>query len=1123
MATAIVLLLGSLAPLPAAAADPELIRASEMTNHLKPGTRVHLEGVVLFQSRPNRIYCQDSSGPIRAILRNESLHPPGELVRLEGQALLSEGRVFLVQSTATKIGEAPLPAPIDATLDQAFEQRLDAVRIRIHGRVLGHQIAPDVGLGRETILVEDVDGGSRGLFRVRLPRNTRVRDLFPVGTVLRAIGQSILEVGTPDSRIISVYPNGLEEIDVLSRPWLDRGTLAVLGAAAVLVGLFSVVWMAAKRRQFRLIRQSEERLRALSEHSFDATCVLDPDGEVRFMTLAARRFLGSVKPDEMPTRDCFFSTVHPDDQPRLRTAVSEVLARKGSSRRVAGYRIRTPDGSDRWAESIITNGLDVPGVEGIVVNLHDITEQAEAFQALARAADLQRHLAEFATSLSPLDEEKDVLREVIRKCISHLGFQDCVIYLHDEARGILVQSAALGPKDLDGQEIRDPLEIRIGQGIVGAAAAERRTVRVGNTRLDPRYIVDDAVRLSELAVPILAEGKVLGVIDSEHPRAHFFTEDHQSVLESIAFLCANKIVRARTDRRLQELNRDLERRIAERTAELQGSNGRLKNEIAERTRAEAVQRALFGISEAVHSAEDLPHLYERIHAIIGSLMPARNFYLALLEPETGRIHFPYHRDEQDPPPPPRCGRKGMTEYVLRTGRAMLADLEEIRKLREAGEYEQTGHPAAIWLGVPLQDQGRTFGVMAVQDHRNPRAFGEEDKRLLNFVAGQTALAIERKRSEAELRQRTLRLHESEERFRRTFAALPSNVSLVRLSDHRFVEVNEAVLQSTGFTREELIGKTTQELGIWDRDDERAEFFRRFEAEGRVRAMEVGMRRKSGYVDIVMISAERIEMDGVPHILALSINISERKKAEEELLRALARERELSRLKSEFVSLVSHEFRTPIGIIHSSAEILERYLDRLPPAERLDHLKAIQNHSWRMASLMEAVLVFGRAEAGKLDFQAMEFDPETSVRLWIDEFQKASSGKHPVRLAAGPLPPKAYGDPDLFRHILTNLVSNAAKFSPEGSEVTVSLRRVGDDAVLVVADRGAGIPEADRGLLFTAFHRGSNVRHVPGTGLGLAIIRRCVDLHGGSVRIDSTEGAGTQVTVELPLFRQESQP
>ncbi|MBL9137692.1 MAG: GAF domain-containing protein [Verrucomicrobiales bacterium] len=726
-------------------------------------------------------------------------------------------------------------------------------------------------------------------------------------------------------------------------------------------------------------------------------------------------------------------------------------------------------------------------------------------------------LNDFATSLSSLQTEDDILWELTRRCITTLGFEDCVIYLVDETRGVLVQKAAFGPKNPRGREIASPIAIPIGKGIVGSVAATGRTEIVADTRLDPRYLVDDQVRLSEISVPIIAEGKVLGVIDSEHSQAGFFCEDHITILGSIASICANKLARTRTEARLRELNQDLERRIAERTTELVAANERLQSEVTERIRAEKIQRALFEISEAAHAAEDLPRLYERIHQIIGTLMPAQNFYIALLNDESGEVIFPYHRDAIDPPPPPRKGRRGMTEYVLRTGRASLANLREIQRLKDSGEYVQSGHPSAIWLGAPLTVGGRTFGVIAVQDHHDDKAFGEEEKRILSFVAGQTAVTIERKRSEAEIRARTERLRESEERFSKAFRAIPATISLARATDGRLIEVNEAFLRNSDYSRAEVLGRTTSELGIWVDPRRREEFLCRLKSEGFVHGFEATLRTKTGRHEIVLISAELIEIDREPVILALALAITERKRAEEEMLRSLARERELSRMKSAFVSLVSHEFRTPLGVIHSSAEILERYLDRLPSAERDEHLQAIQSHAWRMASLLEEVLVFGRVEAGKLECRPAAFDLAESCRRWTQEMMRATESRCPIQLTIDPLPGTATGDPDLVRHIVTNLLSNAVKYSTAGEPVEFDVGHQQRFATLRIRDRGLGIPEAERPRLFNAFHRASNVRHLPGSGLGLVVIKHCVDLQAGSIHVDSTEGVGTTVTVHLPMF------
>jgi signal transduction histidine kinase len=429
----------------------------------------------------------------------------------------------------------------------------------------------------------------------------------------------------------------------------------------------------------------------------------------------------------------------------------------------------------------------------------------------------------------------------------------------------------------------------------------------------------------------------------------------------------------------------LERRIAERAGELLTANQHLKREVAERARAEKVQRALYAISEAIHSVEDLPSLYKRIHEIIGTLMPAGNFYIALQESETEMVSFPYHRDEMDPPPQARKGRRGMTEYVLRTGRAALADLDEIDRLKAAGEYIQSGAPAKIWLGVPLSSGGRPFGVMALQDHHNERVYGEEEKQILSFVAGQTALAIERKRAESDLRI------------------------------------------------------------------------------------------------------------------------------------ALAAEKELSQLKSSFVSMVSHEFRTPLEVILSSSNILDRYLERLPPEKRAAQLRAIRKSVHRMNDLIDDVLFLGKFDAGALCCQPVPLDLPAFCRRAAAEIESAAARQGAIVFTTTDDNAEATADEGLLQHILTNILSNAVKYSPLDRTVQFTLHRRGTDAQFIIQDQGCGIPAADQARLFTAFYRGSNVGQTSGSGLGLVIAKRCVDLHGGTIECQSEQGAGTTFTVTLPLF------
>ena len=234
------------------------------------------------------------------------------------------------------------------------------------------------------------------------------------------------------------------------------------------------------------------------------------------------------------------------------------------------------------------------------------------------------------------------------------------------------------------------------------------------------------------------------------------------------------------------------------------------------------------------------------------------------------------------------------------------------------------------------------------------------------------------------------------------------------------------------------------------------------------------------------------------------------------MRALERERELSLLKTNFVSMVSHEFRTPLGIIQSSAEILDDYLDQLSPEERHEQLTSIIRNSRRMAGLMEEVLVLGRLDSDRMQFQPSPLDLPALCRRLVDEVHSSLEQGVRIEFFTSHLPEETRADERLLRHILINLLTNAVKYSEPGQTVTFHARRVADHLEFKIEDRGIGIPEQEQAQLFTAFQRGSNVGHRPGTGLGLVIVKRCLDLHGGSLTLDSRPQHGTTATVTLPM-------
>jgi signal transduction histidine kinase len=289
--------------------------------------------------------------------------------------------------------------------------------------------------------------------------------------------------------------------------------------------------------------------------------------------------------------------------------------------------------------------------------------------------------------------------------------------------------------------------------------------------------------------------------------------------------------------------------------------------------------------------------------------------------------------------------------------------------------------------------------------------------------------------------------------------------------------------------------------------------------GSIRQRECKWRNRRGEPFTILLSAEIIKFNDAPHILSLALDITQRKRAEVELLKTLERERELSQLKSNFVSMVSHEFRTPLSIIQSSSELLRDFFQKMQPPEREEQLKSIVRNTRRMAGMMEEILVLSRLDSGKLEFQPAALDLNGFCRRIADEVLSATNQRCLIELSLTRVPSEAKGDEGLLGHIFTNVLSNAVKYSEPGTTVNFAVRRDGEEAVCTVRDQGIGIELEDQQHLFKAFHRGRNVGSRPGTGLGLLMVKRCVELHHGSVQLVSKLGEGTTVTIRLPVFRK----
>ncbi|WP_198161120.1 PAS domain S-box protein [Anabaena sp. CA = ATCC 33047] len=245
------------------------------------------------------------------------------------------------------------------------------------------------------------------------------------------------------------------------------------------------------------------------------------------------------------------------------------------------------------------------------------------------------------------------------------------------------------------------------------------------------------------------------------------------------------------------------------------------------------------------------------------------------------------------------------------------------------------------------------------------------------------------------------------------------------------------------------------------------------------------------------------------------DITERKQLEEEIKVALEKEKELSELKSRFVAMTSHEFRTPLSTILSSSELLEHYRHRWTEEKQQTHLHRIQAAVKRMTEMLNDVLVIGKAEAGKLEFTPRQLDLVDYCRHVVEEIPGNLIHER-VNFVSDRQSFICYMDDKLLSHILSNLLSNAIKYSSANSQIKFYLNCSHEQVIFKIQDSGIGIPPEDLPHLFETFHRAKNVGNIVGTGLGLAIVKKCVDIYQGEIFVKSTLGVGTVFTVHLPL-------
>jgi PAS domain S-box-containing protein len=369
------------------------------------------------------------------------------------------------------------------------------------------------------------------------------------------------------------------------------------------------------------------------------------------------------------------------------------------------------------------------------------------------------------------------------------------------------------------------------------------------------------------------------------------------------------------------------------------------------------------------------------------------------------------------------------------------------------------------------------------------------------------------------------LRASEERFAKAFQASPDALVISRIADGVVLEVNDSFVSMSGYARDEIIGKSAVQLGLYADPSSRERALKILREQDVVRDFEFPMRRKSGEVRWILFSAEAMDLRGEHCWLTIGRDITERKHTEEERERLLLQEKEAreeaemaSRMKDEFLATVSHELRTPLTAILGWATMLNRR--SLSQFQTRLALQVIERSARSQARLVDDILDTARIITGRLKLDAHPVEIEQVFQAAVDVIRPSAEAKRiALQVVIDDRSSIVFGDANRVQQVIWNLLSNAVKFTSEGGRVEARLSRTDGHIEITVTDTGMGIEPQFIPYVFDRFRQAdsTSTREYGGLGLGLAIVRHVVEMHGGTVAASSPgKGQGATFKVRFPI-------
>ena len=438
-------------------------------------------------------------------------------------------------------------------------------------------------------------------------------------------------------------------------------------------------------------------------------------------------------------------------------------------------------------------------------------------------------------------------------------------------------------------------------------------------------------------------------------------------------------------------------------------------DITQRRRDEQIREAVYRISEAAVTSRDLPALYAEVHRVVGRLMPAENFYIALHDPETDTLSFPYFVDEGEASPAPYKAGRGLTEYVLRSGKPFYASSEGYERLVSSGEVVRIGPASIDWVGVPLVAYGRTIGVLVVQTYRTGVRYGPQERDILGYVSAQIAMAIERRRAQEALLA-------AEAKFRSLVEHSLTGIYIIQ--EGRFRYVNPRLEEVFGYATGEIVASKRVADLVAPEDRARVEENLRGRLSGKASTLHYSFRgmRKDGRRVSIEVLGSAMEFEGGHAIIGSLLDVTERRRAEDDLRRSETRFRTLFEAAADAILLVTARGAildanpaTEALVQMERADLVGASLEEFLGPEDLDRARSYLRDVFRRRSPAEPFEVSIVLSNGLRRYLAVrsrlvsEAGPQAFARMLVRDVtgHRAVQRRRPPRAAPGSrLPPAA---------------------------------------------------------------------------------------------------------------------